>query len=378
MIFDRTPIQSFAAKAMILCLFGLCSAVAENSNQPALRTALIPLSNYTASNTGLELVTKELRAQLSGQGYELADADSLRSQMRRQRLRLVGEVDSTSVVQIAADTHIDMLITGALDLFLDEDNPEVGVCLRVYDCHEKRIIWMDCEFAAGEDQAGLFGIGRITKVDELAREVVERLVDRMPSGSSRESLKQPAPTKSESQLASAGRMAVVAFDNSTSFPNADAVVTDLLRLELWRRGYNLLESGELSRLQSRLNVMILGGISDSALTVVREEFGVNAVVTGSVGAFSPSPNTQGDNVPNLEFSIRIIDPSSGEIVRSATAEHDGSEWETVFGMGRINSIGKLTERSLRITWTTLVDGWAGPTASVAAKSDSSGDTNARE
>lgn len=366
----------FDPKAVILCLLCLISSLfGENANKPP-RLAIIPLANRTANNAALERATADVTSKIAPLGYELVDKDSLRNQMRLSRLRLTGAIDSASAELIRGSLQVDLVVTGALELFAEEENPEVGICLRVYDCRTHEITWIGCEFATGEDFAGLFGLGRLTDIAAVSTRVIDRLISRMPSGLPDDRRAERKPDKLDKRLMAAGHIAVIPFDHSTETPNVDGIATDLLMQELWQRGFDLVEPGELIRLQSLLNVEIHGGISQVALSALREKYELSALVTGSITAFEPARSAASEIVPRLELSLRLTDPASGSIAAAVSLEHTGAEWETLFGLGRINSIGKLEQRSLQIGWKELLRAQQDRAKAVAAKTDSTGATNA--
>ena len=97
------------------------------ANDDLPKIAIVPLANYSNSLKAHDLVTSLLRESLSDMGYDLVDNDSLRAGMRATRLRLVGEIDSAGSDQIAEQTGAEILMTGSLDIYLEQVNPEVSL-----------------------------------------------------------------------------------------------------------------------------------------------------------------------------------------------------------------------------------------------------------
>ncbi len=339
--------------------------------------AIIPLANYTNSLKAHDQVTKLLRENLVEMGFDLVDNDSLRAGMRANRLRLVGEVDSAGAEQIASQTGAEILITGSVDLYLEQVNPEVSISLRAYDCRKHKMIWIDCLSTTGEDQAGLFGIGRLTDLEQLTNKAVKTVLKRMPRFSEQEHKPVRKPSKNDLRLIQQGKIAIVRFDNSTDVPNADAVVTNAMIQEAWQRGYDVVEPGELSRIRTRLASDFQGGIDDSALAILRDEFNVAIVVTGMVTRFLPNRGASVEAVPEIELTIRSIDPADGEVRSSLSMERDGAALETVFGYGRESAIGEVARQALKNGWDELITGWFKKMPAVS-KSTLDGDQNAEK
>ncbi len=170
-------------------------------------------------------------------------------------------IDAHSVHCTApTQTGAEILITGSVDLYLEQVNPEVSISLRAYDCRTHKMIWIDCLSTTGEDQAGLFGIGRLTDLEQLTNKAVKTVLKRMPRFSEQEHKPVRKPSKNDLRLIQQGRIAIVRFDNSTDVPNADAVVTNAMIQEAWQRGFDVVEPGELSRIRTRLASDFQGGI----------------------------------------------------------------------------------------------------------------------
>lgn len=361
---------------MMFCLFGPLSSTNAEANNDRPRIAIIPLANHTNSLKAHEFVTRLLRENLITMGHDIIDSDSLRAGMRATRLRLVGEVDSVGADQIAVQTGAEILVTGSLDIYLEQTNPEVSVSFRAYDCRTHRIVWSDCHSTTAEDQSGLFGVGRVTDINDLAAKVVKALLGKMPASSEQGRKPKHKPTKNDLKLMQAGRVAIVRFDNSTDVPNADAVATNAMIQEAWSRGYDVVEPGELSRIRARLAADFQGGISNSALAILRDEFGVAIVVTGTVTRFLPNRGASIEAVPEIEFTMRTINPGNGEVVSSLSIERDGSARETVFGAGRVSAIGEVARQAVKDNWDELIAGWYAKNP-AALQSDITGDQNAK-
>lgn len=373
----RNFLVSFAAKVMMLCLFGPLSIATGTAKDELPKLAIVPLANYTNSLKAHDQVTQLLRENLSEMGFGLVDNDSLRAGMRANRLRLVGEIDSAGAEQIALQTGAEILISGSVDMYLEQVNPEISISLRAYDCRKHKLVWIDCFSTTGDDQAGLFGIGGLTDIEQLTNKAVKTVLKRLPEflGQGDKPVRKPA--KKDLRLIQQGRIAIVRFDNSTDVPNADAVVTNAMIQEAWRRGYDVVEPGELSRIRARLASNFQGGIGDSALAILRDEFNVAIVVTGMVTRFLPNRGASIEAVPEIEFTIRTIDPADGEVRSSLTIERDGAATETVFGYGRESAIGAVARQALKHCWNELITGWFEKVPAVS-KSTTNGDQDAKK
>ncbi len=343
-------------KAMIVCLFGLGWMICASTATAETIAAFVPIANHSESIEAEELVKKVIFEKFEHRGVNFIDPDTLRNIMRSHRLRLIGVIDSASADLIAAETGAHLVITGSIGLYLEQDNPEVCLSLQAYDCRSHRLIWAASEATTGEDEAGIFGLGRVSDANELLSATAAKLVDAAPDFAA-SSIQQKAVKKRDRDLSALGRLAVFPIDNNTTIAGASALATSALIQELWRRGYDVLSPGEVVALQARLTADLSVGAADTALFILMQERAVAAAVTGIVTKFVGVRSSEAEIMPEIEISLRLIDPTDGMVIASITIEKSGSDSETLFGAGRLLSVGKLTQRAVAAGWNGLLDQW---------------------
>ncbi len=343
-------------KAMIVCLFGLGWMAVTSTAAAEVTAAFVPLANHAESIDAEQLAREVIVEEFKRQGVTFVDSDSLRNIMRSLRLRLIGAIDSASADLIASQTGAQLIITGAIDYYLEQENPEVCLSLQAYDCRSHRLIWAASEASTGEDHAGIFGLGRVRGAKELLSTSAAKLVDGAPDLN--------APTipprqlkKRDRDLAALGRVAVFPIDNNTTTVSAGALATSALIQELWKRGYDVLPPGEVVALQARLTADLSVGAADTALAILRQEHAVAVAVTGIVTRFVGVRSSEAEIMPEIEISLRLVDPANGMVIASITLEKSGSDSETLFGAGRLLSVGKLTQHAVAAGWNDLVNQW---------------------
>jgi hypothetical protein len=353
-------------KAMIVCLFGLGWTIGASTATADVIAAFVPMANHAESIEAEHLAKAVIFEKLERRGVTFVDPDTLRSIMRSQRLRLIGMIDSASADLIASKTGAQFVITGSIDHYLEQENPEVCLSFQAYDCRSHRLVWAASEASTGEDQAGIFGLGRVEDARKLLSATAAKLVDAAPDLTA-PSIPRRRVKKHDRDLAALGRLAVFPMDNNTTTAGAGALATSALLQELWRRGYELLPPGEVAALQARLTADLSVGAADTALVILREERAVVAAVTGIVTKFVGVRSSESEIMPEVEISLRLIDPVDGSVIASITLEKSGSDSETLFGAGRLLSVGKLTQRAVADGWNGLLDQWKDRQRSASGK-----------
>jgi hypothetical protein len=322
-----------------------------------LKVGVIPFANFTGSNEAVDSVLPLINRQLAARNVELIPRDSLRNIMRARRIRMTGAIDARSAQQLRETLGVDLLLTGSVDFYSTDDNPEVGLSLRLYDCIQQRLVWTISVAASGEDYAGLFGIGRITSAPMLANRVVNKMFAQFPLGEDGTIATLPqtiATNRADSVIKSGTRIAIVTFDNLTEQQRSGDIVSVLLLSELWRQGYEVVEPGEVAATLAELRSLPRGKISTEEISRLREKLQVDLIVTGTIYRFVPGRGRSSESPPQVEMGLRLINAIDGKVLASVSSTRVGDDSEGPFGVGRCYSLGKLTQKSFMNAWKQLL------------------------
>jgi TolB-like protein len=89
-----------------------------------------------------------------------------------------------------------------------------------------------------------------------------------------------------------------------------------------------------------------------ALQKVGADLGVEYVVVGSVNEFGMVPSAT-ERVPTLSFAVRMVSCSSGAILWAATHSKRGDDAESMFTLGRIETLEELSAVAAREVAETI-------------------------
>jgi TolB-like protein len=321
-----------------------------------LKVAVIPFANFTGSNEAVDSLLPLIDGQLAARNIELVPRDSLRNIMRARRIRMTGAIDAGSALQLRETLRVDLLLTGSIDFYSTLENPEIGLSLRLFDCHQQRLVWTSSIAASGEDYAGLFGIGRVISTSVLSRRIVNRIFAQFPLGENVSMSGPPQPAdidRTNSALKAGARIAIVTFDNLTDQQRAGDIASVLLMSELWRQGYQVVEPGDVAATLAELRALPRGEISAEEIAQLREKLQVDVIVTGTIYRFVLGRGTNSESPPQIEMDMRLINATDGKVLASVSSARRGDDSEGIFGLRRCYSLGKLTQRSLANAWQQL-------------------------
>ncbi len=163
-------------------------------------------------------------------------------------------------------------------------------------------------------------------------------------------------------------IAVLPFDNISGHPDADKKIVNLLLTELVRTGlFQMAEMGEVEKSLRSLRIRTTAEIDSSKLQELREQLNVQAIIIGSVDEYDLLQEG-GRSIPVVAVSARMLDARTGDILWAVSHTHDGDDWETVFGFGRIVSISQLAQIVVSEMVESLVRELSSPSEAEAMRS----------
>ena len=143
----------------------------------------------------------------------------------------------------------------------------------------------------------------------------------------------------------AGKMAILPFDNLSEAPGAGRTMENYVLVEFLKRSpRRIVEPGEVMEALSQARIRLATNIPKETVISLGEDLGVDLIMIGVVHEYElqllSGAGGSGD-MPVLSVSLRIIDTKTGNIVWAVNVSRTGKDNETVFGMGRIQSINEL-------------------------------------
>jgi len=143
----------------------------------------------------------------------------------------------------------------------------------------------------------------------------------------------------------AGKMAILPFDNLSAAQGAAKTMENLVLVEFLRLPlFSIVEPGEVSAALSEARVRLATNIPKETVLKLGKDLGVDLLMLGVVQEhemkrFSGAGGS--GEIPVVAISVRILETRTGSIVWAANINRAGNDRETVFGIGKIQSINEL-------------------------------------
>ena len=142
---------------------------------------------------------------------------------------------------------------------------------------------------------------------------------------------------------SVSSVAVVRFDNISGHPDAEKKVVNILLTEFTRANlFKIAETGEVEKFLRTLRIRTTTELDSSKLQQLGEQLNVQAIIVGSVDEYELL-NEKGTTVPVVGVNMRMLEVQTGDTLWVSSNTHDGNDWVTIFGFGKIISLSELAQ-----------------------------------
>lgn len=329
----RTLERSGWSAAFAVCLGVFLVATGASQEIDAAPPILVlPFANLTETSEAASVLTPRFYERLEGTGVRFVRDEELRPLLREHRIRSRGEIGSRDAETLRSRTGARLALLGSWDIYESGESTEIAVSARLLDLEGMVVLGAWSVARSGQDDVGLFGVGRVGEMEPLAAKVLDLLFEKlMPA------LRAPARTDGgESPLS---RVAVVAFDNVSDYDRAGDVVTNVVLSELGARGFTVVEPGLVNEVLIDERSRSKGMIELRTLEALRARAEIGLLVTGVVERFEPARGEEA--VPEFAVGARVLDAAAGRLLLAFEDERSGRDAETVLGMGRRHSVGRL-------------------------------------
>ncbi|RJQ52036.1 MAG: hypothetical protein C4526_08915 [Nitrospiraceae bacterium] len=144
-------------------------------------------------------------------------------------------------------------------------------------------------------------------------------------------------------------MAVLPFDNLSKTQGAGKIMENYILVEFLKRSpLDIIEPGEVLSVLSQERIRLATSVPRETINKIGKRLDARLLMIGIVHEYemqlASGPGGSGQ-VPVIAVSLRIVDADTGNIVWAVSAPRRGTDNETVFGIGRIQSMDRLAQKT---------------------------------
>lgn len=290
---------------------------------------LMQLRDLSGNSEALTICQPLIERWLTDYGLVIRGPEELRPIRRQYRIRSAGQVSRIDAERLRDRLRLDYLVIGSIDIYTGDSLGEVGLSIRVLDLETMELIRAASVATTSLDYGGLFGIGELENMEQLAEHAVKRLFKALDK-----------PIKRDDDKPS-HRLAVVPIDNLSEYRQSGEIVSNHLLSRLIMRGHKVVEPGMAYGLFVHNRVMPAGRIALSTLRALRDEYDIDFLMTGSVELFEPGLLAIETAQPRIGLTGRILHGETGKILGATVTASDG-DGEALLDIGKEDSLGRLS------------------------------------
>jgi TolB-like protein len=335
--------------------------------------AVLPVANLSGGAAPLRAIGQILRSTLRERGFRLLDDAVLEEFMGRHRIRTTGGLASAQSRAIREETGADAYLVSSVEAHRDADPVLVALISRLVLAREgAEIVWMDSVALAGGSHPGFLGLGFVDDPEILLEQATQCLSDSLGRSIPEAGAPIPAASANTDYGCDARadvvalsperrgrarhrphvifrsptlrpdrryRVAVVPFLNLSDRKNAGTITGLHFVKHLSRSArFRVVDPGLVREHLLRYRLIMEAGPSLANAEILSSDvsLGVDLVISGTVFDYQDVAG-----VPKVQFSLKIIDGRSRQLVWSSRSHNDGDEGVVFFDVGRIYTAHQL-------------------------------------
>jgi TolB-like protein len=322
--------------------------------------AVMPVENLTGMPVAVQAVRRSLVQDLQRRGLNLLGEDVLEKFLERHRIRYTGGLNRELGEALREETGTNAVLFPTLELSDDAVPPKTALIARLVSTHRNaNILWMDSAGMAGNDAPGFLLLGLINDpalLWEKAKERVTGSLLRYLSGKTAQDARSverrflPKSFHGVPPKVEAGKkalsIAVLTFRNDSTRRNAGEIMAlHFIRELSWTGNIDVVEPGEVRQILLRSRTIMEGGLSLPQADLLHDALGVDLVLTGIVMEYQD--NIGGVGNPKVEFSARVFDMKTRQIVWSSASYNEGADGVFFFNLGKVNTAHGMASGMVR-------------------------------
>lgn len=324
--------------------------------------AVMPVENLAGMPVDVHAVQRSLVQDLKRKGLGILGDEALEKFLERHRVRYTGGMNRDLAEALRKETGANAVLFPFLELFDDSAPPKVALGARLVSTDRAAsILWMGSSGIAGNDAPGFLLLGLINDPAALLDKAKGRVADSLVAYLSGKSAPKPetpgkrflpksfrgVPPKM-ADGAGTHSIAVLPFRNESGRRNAGEILALQFLGELTSDGnVDVVEPGEVRQVLLRSRTIMEGGLSLPQAAILHAELGVDLVLTGIVTEYQDA--TGGFGNPKVEFSVRVFDMNTRQVVWSSYSYNQGDDGVFFFNLGKVNTAHGTAAEMVRST-----------------------------
>lgn len=139
------------------------------------------------------------------------------------------------------------------------------------------------------------------------------------------------------------KIAIIPFSNNTEVKNASRIVMSAYITVLHESDrYVVEEPGNIRSFIISEQIQTVGDVDLERAMLLGRRLKLDGVLVGTVSSFS-FVSTEMGKIPELDMSVRMVDPKTGDIVWAARSFKNGDDYVKIFEIGKVRTMSSLAK-----------------------------------
>lgn len=322
--------------------------------------AVMPVGNLTGMAIPVQVVRGSFIEAMKGKGLNILGENELEKFLERHRVRYTGGLNRELGEAFREDTGTNAVLFISLELYDETVPPKIALVARLVSTHRKAaVLWMDSAGFSGNDTPGFLLLGLIDDPRLLWEKARDRVVNSLAeylSGKKPHNVRKggkkflPKNFHGVPPILQNGKetfsVAVLPFRNESTRRNAGEILALHFLRELLKTGnIEVVEPGVVRQVLLRSRTIMEGGLSLPQADILRATLDVDLVLTGIVMEYQDYVGGWGN--PKVEFSMRVFDMKTRQIIWSSSSYNEGDDGVFFFNLGKVNTAQGLASGMVR-------------------------------
>ncbi|MEW6719324.1 MAG: hypothetical protein AB1346_02615, partial [Thermodesulfobacteriota bacterium] len=322
--------------------------------------AVMPVENLTGMPVSILAVKRSILQDLERKGLNILGEELLEKFLEKHRVRHTGGMSRELGSALREETGAGAVLFPMLELMDEAPPPTAALSARLVSTHRSsEILWADGAGLSGNDDPGLLLLGLVSDPAVLWGRAKGHVVDSLmryldgkggPFARSPERRFLPKSSHGVAPEAPGGResfsIAVLPFRNESTRRNAGEIMAShFIRALSGRKTFGVIEPGEVRQVLLQSRTIMEGGLSLPQADVLHAAMNVDLVLTGIVTEYQDY--TGGSGNPRVEFSARVFDMKTRQVVWSSSSYNEGDDRVYFFNLGKMNTAHAMATEMTR-------------------------------
>jgi TolB-like protein len=309
------------------------------------RVIVLPFLNLSNWPGLRDEVMLGIRNQLAGAELDLCDPVETGDALRNERLRNTAELSVEGLQTLSTELAAAYVLTGTIHRFACTDEAaEISLAARLIYVPDLTVVWTNSAVYYSGGAVSLFSANIHGDTARVIDAAVRRLL--RDFGFAPRHPRRPIQTirarhGHQHLKFDCSTIALVPLANETTTEFGGEMLSDLLAVALYRRGFHLVDGGRIHETLLSGDDLSRGQSSLLTLQRLHDDLAADLVLTGAVSSLTSSEGVRFGDIPTIALELRLIDPQSGLVVWSRNYHRSGDDTEGLFGTGKAESAAMM-------------------------------------